>query len=143
MLSISIEGFVTITTTSLPNGNVAIFYDSQLMATGGTPPYHWTITSGTLPPGLSLTPATGVISGTPTTTGSYPITVQVADSERTPATATGSFTITIDPTPPLQVTTSSLPAGTQGVLLHDSLGRHRRSSAVFLEPYRRIRCLRA
>jgi large repetitive protein len=115
MLSISIEGFVTITTASLPNGSVAVFYDSQLVATGGTPPYHWSITSGALPPGLSLTPATGVISGTPTTTGSYPIMVQVVDSERTPATATGSFTIVIDPTPQLQVTTSSLPAGTQGI----------------------------
>ena len=114
-LSISIEGFVTITNTSLPDGNVAIFYDSQLIATGGLAPYTWSLTSGTLPPGLSLTPATGVISGTPTTTGSYPITVQVVDSESTPATATGMFTITINPTPQLQVTTSSLPAGTQGV----------------------------
>ncbi len=113
-LSINIEGTVTITTTSLPNGNVAIFYDYQLMATGGMAPYHWTY-SGTLPPGLSLTAATGVISGTPTMTGSYPITVQVSDSESTPATATGSFTIVVAPTPPLQITTSSLPAGTQGV----------------------------
>src|SRR5664279_5485197 len=114
-LSIVIEGFVTITTASLPNGTVAIFYDSQLMATGGTTPYTWSLTSGALPPGLSLTAATGVISGTPTTTGSYPITVQVTDSERTPVTATAAFTIMIDPTPTLQVTTSSLLPGTQGV----------------------------
>ncbi len=120
-LSISIEGFVTITNTSLPDGNVAIFYDTQLIATGGLAPYTWSLTSGTLPPGLSLTATTGVISGTPTTTGSYPITVQVADSESTPATATGMFTITINPTPPLQVTTSSLPAGTQGVHYSNSL----------------------
>ncbi len=123
MLSISIEGFVTITNMSLPNGNVAVFYDSQLMATGGTPPYTWSLTSGSgpLPPGLSLTPATGVISGTPTTTGSYPITVQVSDSERPPVTATGSFTITIDTTPQLQVMTSSLLVGTQGALYTDTL----------------------
>src|SRR5664280_1510634 len=114
-LNIVIEGFVTITTASLPNGTVAIFYDSQLMATGGTTPYTWSLTSGALPPGLSLTAATGVISGTPTTTGSYPITVQVTDSERTPVTATAAFTIMIDPTPTLQVTTSSLLPGTQGV----------------------------
>ncbi len=120
-LNIYIEGFVTITTTSLPNGNVAIFYDNQLMATGGTAPYHWTITSGTLPPGLSLTTNTGVISGTPTTTGSYPFTVQVADSESTPATATGSFTIVIAPTPPLLVSTSSLPGGSQGVYYNYTL----------------------
>ena len=120
-MTIPIEGFVTITNTSLPDGNVAIFYDVQLLATGGQAPYTWSLTSGTLPPGLSLTPGTGVISGTPTTTGSYPITVQVTDSELTPATATGSFTITINPTPPLQVTTSSLTVGTQGVRYSDSL----------------------
>jgi Putative Ig domain len=120
-LSIYIEGLVTITNTSLPDGNVAIFYDSQLLATGGLAPYTWSLTSGTLPPGLSLTTTTGVISGTPTTTGSYPITVQVADSESTPATATGTFTITINPTPPLQVTTSSLSTGTQGVRYSNSL----------------------
>jgi hypothetical protein len=120
-LSIAIEGFVTITNMSLPDGNVSVFYDTQLMATGGTPPYHWALASGTLPPGLTLTPATGVISGTPTTTGSYPITVQVTDSELTPATATGAFTITIDPTPPLQVTTTSLPAATQGIFYKSTL----------------------
>ena len=122
-LSISIQGLITITNTSLPDGNVAIFYDSQLLATGGLAPYTWnlTSTSGPLPPGLSLTTITGVISGTPTTTGSYPITVQVTDSENTPATATGTFTITINPTPQLQVTTPSLPAGTQGVRYSNSL----------------------
>ncbi len=120
-LSIYIEGFITITNTSLPDGNVAIFYDQQLLATGGLAPYTWSLTSGTLPPGLSLTTTTGVISGTPTSTGSYPITVQVTDSESTPATATGMFTITINPTPPLLVTTSSLPAGTQGVRYSNSL----------------------
>ena len=123
MLSIVIEGFVIITTTSLPDGNVAIFYDSQLIATGGTAPYTWILASGSgpLPPGLSLTAATGVISGTPTTTGSYPIMVQVTDSERTPVTAKADFTITIDTTPTLQVTTSSLLPGTQGVFYTKTL----------------------
>ena len=93
-LSIAIEGSLTITTTSLPGGNVAFFYDSQLMATGGKTPYTWSITSGTLPPGLSLTPSTGVISGTPTTTGSYPITVQVTDADSNTASANLSITIT-------------------------------------------------
>src|ERR1039457_5653690 len=122
-LSIAIEGVVTITTTSLPTGNVAIFYDSQQMATGGQTPYTWnlTATSGPLPPGLSLTSSSGVISGTPTTTGSYPITVQVTDSESTPAIAIAAFTITINPTPPLQVTTSSLLVGTQGIFYTTTL----------------------
>ncbi len=121
LFSIYIEGTLTITTTSLPAGNVAIFYDSQLMVTGGLAPYTWTITSGTLPPGLTLTPSTGVISGTPTTVGTSMFTVQVADSETTPATTTGSFAITIAPTPPLQITTTSLSAATQGVTYSSTL----------------------
>lgn len=122
-LTIAIEGVVTITSPSLPNGNVGILYDVQLTATGGKTPYAWNLTaaSGPLPPGLSLTSSTGVISGAPTTTGSYPIEVQVTDSESTPATAIADFTITIDPTPPLQVTTSSLPDGRQGVRYSSSL----------------------
>ena len=140
-LKIVIEGFVTITTTSLPAGNMAIFYDSQLMATGGMAPYNWSLTSGTLPPGLSLTSSTGVISGTPTTTGSYPITVQLTDSELIPITATAAFTITINPTPPLQVTTSSLPAATQGVVYSNSARRHRRSSALLLGSGGRVHAL--
>jgi hypothetical protein len=121
--SITIVGLITITNTSLPDGNVAIFYDQQLRATGGLAPYTWSLTadSGPLPPGLSLTAATGVISGTPTTTGAYPIAVQVFDSETPPIMATGSFTITIDPTPQLEVTTSSLPAGRQGVRYSNTL----------------------
>jgi Putative Ig domain len=114
-LSISIEGLVSIVNTSLPDGNIAIFYDTQLTATGGQTPYTWSLTAGTLPPGLNLTANTGVISGTPTTIGTYPITVQVADSERTPATGTAMFSITINPTPELQVTTSSLPGAVQGI----------------------------
>ncbi len=122
-LSISIEGSITITNTSLPDGNVGVFYDSQLLATGGIAPYTWSLsaTSGPLPPGLTLTDGTGVISGTPTTTGSYPISVVVVDSEPTPATATADFTITINPTPQLQVTTGSVPAGTQGVRYANTL----------------------
>ncbi len=122
-LSITIEGVVSITTTTLPNGTVAIFYDVQLAATGGKTPYTWnlTSTSGPLPPGLSLSSSSGVISGTPTTTGSYPIEVQVTDSESTPATAIADFTITIDPTPLLQVTTSSLLVGTQGIVYTTTL----------------------
>jgi len=85
-----------ITTTSLPNGALGTVYTTTtLQATGGVPPYTWTITMGSLPAGLTLT--NGVISGTPTgtTTGAFPITVQVSDSEVPAMTMSANLSITI------------------------------------------------
>src|ERR1700686_2576513 len=49
------NGRLAITTTSLPNGQVGVAYTATLAATGGTLPYRWSLTSGTLPSsGLSL-----------------------------------------------------------------------------------------
>jgi uncharacterized protein YjdB len=70
-------GPLTITTTALPAATVGVAYTTTLAATGGTPPYSWSIASGTLPAGLTLTSSTGVISGTPTATGTSSFTVQV------------------------------------------------------------------
>jgi hypothetical protein len=82
----------TISTTSVPNGNVGAAYSSTLAATGGTSPYTWSVSSGALPPGLTLS-TTGAISGTPTTSGSYSFAVQVKDSASQTATHTYSTTI--------------------------------------------------
>jgi hypothetical protein len=69
----------TITTTSLPNGNVSTFYSQQLAATGGSGNLAWTFT-GSLPDGLSMD-AAGLISGTPTIAGPpSAFTVQVTDA---------------------------------------------------------------
>lgn len=57
---------LSITTSSLPAASVGVSYQQPLTATGGTSPYNWEITSGTLPAGLLLNPL-GQISGTPTT----------------------------------------------------------------------------
>jgi uncharacterized protein YjdB len=70
-------GPLTITTTSLPTGSVNLVYTATLAASGGTPPYTWAIASGTLPTGLTLTPSTGAIAGTPTARGTSNFTVQV------------------------------------------------------------------
>ncbi|MFZ0773991.1 MAG: right-handed parallel beta-helix repeat-containing protein [Candidatus Sulfotelmatobacter sp.] len=85
---------LTITTTSpLPNGTVDTFYSTTFAASGGTAPYAWTITSGSVP-GLAVT-STGVLTGVPAAASTYPITVQVIDSTTpTHLTATATFNIT-------------------------------------------------
>jgi Putative Ig domain len=103
-----------ITTTSLPSGTLNYNYNTTLGANGGVIPYTWSVTSGSLPPGLNLDPPSGLISGMPTITGSYPFTVQVADSQSPPATASGPLSITVNATlTQLLVVTTSLPAGKQ------------------------------
>jgi hypothetical protein len=81
-LSISVSASqvstLTVTTTGLSNGMVGTPYSATLSASGGTPPYRWTITAGSLPSGLSLS-SSGAIAGTPSSTGSSSFTVQVTD----------------------------------------------------------------
>jgi hypothetical protein len=70
---------ISITTTSLPSITVGTPYSATLSATGGIPPYTWSVSSGALPAGLTLS-AAGAISGTPTAEGTNSFTVQVTDS---------------------------------------------------------------
>src|ERR1700684_4231592 len=69
---------LSVTTASLPGATTGQQYSAQLAASGGEPPYIWSITSGSLPPGLTITNA-GLITGIPTTTGTFPIGVKVTD----------------------------------------------------------------
>lgn len=111
-----------ITTDSLPIGTEEMPYPSTtLEATDGTLPYRWGRQSGSLPPGLTLS-SDGIISGTPTTDGSYNFTVYVCDDDDPnppndcpPTTnkdrfATKSLTITINPNKP-RITTEFLNYG--------------------------------
>ena len=66
-------------------GTVGVPYSSAVTPSGGVPAYTFMIASGTLPPGLTLNPTTGAITGTPTTAGSFIFTVKVTDSKGTTA----------------------------------------------------------
>ena len=68
-----------VTTAVLPEGKGDQPYSQALAASGGTPPYKWTLVSGTLPAGLNLDPS-GQISGKPTAKGSAKFTLQVSDA---------------------------------------------------------------
>ena len=86
---------ITITPTDLPSGTVGVFYTQTLAASGGTAPYTFAVTLGTLPTGLSL--SGGTISGTPNTGGNFSFTVTVTDSTTVPGPYSSeiSYTITI------------------------------------------------
>src|ERR1035441_6173123 len=100
----------------LPPGTVGVLYSLTLSATGGTPPYGWLLTGGTLPGGLTLN-FDGTITGTTYISGTFGFTAGVVDAA--PQSVTKDLTITINPA--LGITTSSLPAGTVGVAYSQAL----------------------
>ena len=83
---------LVIATTSVPNGTVGQAYSAQMNATGGTSPYTWSASSGSLPAGLTLS-AAGVIGGMPTTAGSSTFVATVSDTIS--QTTSSSFTLTV------------------------------------------------
>ena len=114
---------VVLTTTSLPNGAANVSYSATLAATGGVTPYAWSIPGGSLPAGLTLSSSTGIISGTPTTAGSYTFIAQVADSQSPSDTDTKQLSIIVNPAQvvPPNITTTSLPNGQRGVAYNQTL----------------------
>ena len=106
--SVTVAAALTITTATLPGGTVGTPYSQTLAASGGTAPFTWSVSTGALPTGLTLS-AAGSLTGTPTAAGTFTFTIQVADATR--ATATKSFTITVTG---LTITTATLPSGTVG-----------------------------
>ena len=83
---------LAVSTTSLPNGTKSVAYGKSLAASGGTSPYSWSLSSGAVPTGLTLS-SSGAISGTPTVAGTSSFTVAVKDSCRTSASANLSINI--------------------------------------------------
>jgi hypothetical protein len=75
-----------ISTTSLPKGTAGSGYSSTLVGTGGTQPYTWSISSGSLPSGLQLNSSSGVLSGTTDSAGTFTFSAQLADAGGNKAT---------------------------------------------------------
>ena len=105
---------LTVTTTSLPDGVTNVAYSATLTAMGGTPPYTWSLPSGSLPAGLALNTNSGAINGTPTATGISTFTARVKDNVGASNTS-GALTISI---------LSSLPPGTNLVFNFANVWRY-------------------
>jgi hypothetical protein len=82
---------------TFPTAYIGQSYYNSLVAVGGFYPYTWSITSGTLPPGLAF--SGGFLSGTPTQLGSFSFIVQATDAGTPPAIAKQSVTLNVTPTP--------------------------------------------
>ena len=111
---------------TLPGGQVGAPYSSALAASGGAPPYLWSVVAGDLPPGLALGASTGLLAGTPSAQGSFVFTVQVTDAQAQADSAQRAFTVAIAAAPPapaadLVLSTASLPGGKVGTAYSSAL----------------------
>jgi len=75
-LDVAVDSDLRVTDIAL----MQAFFSRKPTVAGGTPPYNWSIAVGNLPAGLALSSATGIITGTPTSQGTFPFTIRVADS---------------------------------------------------------------
>ncbi|TXD45195.1 autotransporter domain-containing protein [Xanthomonas campestris] len=103
---------VTVGPASLPAATAGSAYSQNLSASGGTAPYSFAVTAGALPAGLTLS-AAGVLSGTPTATGSFNFTATATDSGGSPTSGNRAYTLTVAGAT-VTLPAASLPAGTAG-----------------------------
>ena len=102
-----------VTSTLLPSGLAGTPYNQPLSAVGGTGSYTWAVASGSLPAGVSLDPATGLLSGTPTASGLATFTAHVTDGDG--HTGSSALRLLVNPTgATLAVATAGLPGGSVG-----------------------------
>lgn len=101
---------LSVTTTSLPNATTGAAYNAVLAASGGATPYAWSVTAGSLPPGLTI--AGGEITGTPLLAGTFNFTVTATDNLGS-TTSRNLALIVLNPAN-LSVVTPSLPSGIVG-----------------------------
>jgi hypothetical protein len=107
------EGLTFVTPASLPSATAGVAYSFTMQASGGQQPYSWSISQGSLPGGMSLSGASGTISGSPTSSGTFNFTVQVSDAANTTATRVHTIVVGVPALPAVSV--SGLPGDVQAL----------------------------
>jgi subtilisin-like proprotein convertase family protein len=115
---------ITISPATLTAATVGVGYSQTLTGVGGTAPYsHFSVSSGSLPLGLSLDAATGILSGTATEGGSFTFTVRVQDSTTGPAapyTGSQSYSLTVN-SPTITLSPTTLPPAQAGAAFNQTI----------------------
>ncbi|WP_447911520.1 beta-propeller fold lactonase family protein [Microbacterium phyllosphaerae] len=114
---IALDTFPEITTATLPDGTGGLPYSASIAATGSPSP-QFGVTTGALPTGLTLDPATGALSGTPSVSGTFSFTVTASSLvSGIPAAAARAYTITLAPVVAVPATPGALTAipGASGI----------------------------
>jgi hypothetical protein len=110
---------LAIAVSALPDGSVSTQYSASISATGGVPPYQWSVGSGSLPSGIELQASTGAISGLTALAGSYPFTPTVTDSSGQSVSLAFNLTISALPQQVLNIDNLYCPS-TSGVPTWDA-----------------------
>lgn len=108
---------IVITPTTLSNPTAGTAYNQQLSAGGGVGPYGYSVSAGALPPGLVLS-ASGLLSGTPTSSGAFNVTIQAADANGQTGSAAYAITVNV---PTLSINPATLPSANVGVAYSQTL----------------------
>jgi hypothetical protein len=118
-LTITVNVAPSITTSTLNSATDSqTNYTQTLVGSGGTTPYTWSVSVGSLPAGLTLNASTGVISGSNVTGTTQTFTIQLMDNNA--VIATKQFTLTVSAAPSI-TTSSPLPSGTHNVAYSTTL----------------------
>ncbi|WP_436772398.1 fibronectin type III domain-containing protein [Yinghuangia sp. YIM S09857] len=111
---------LAVTTTVLPPALVGQPYTATLQAEGGTEPYRWSAES--LPPGFTLDPLTGTLTGTATEPGDHAFTIRVADTSTPAREAEGQLALSVQPAPPSDPTATATPPNAQAARTPSTAG---------------------
>jgi len=105
---------ITVNPATLPPAVTGTPYSQLITASGGTGPYTYAVSSGVVPPGLTLNPATGALTGTPTTFGTYNFTITGTDANACPGSRAYVIIVSAPACPAISMLPIALPSAQIG-----------------------------